>query len=113
MIRSALPPLARQFGEDLVGHAQPAPADEPVTDRLVRAILPWFVTPPKNIPNHKHDGAHNPPVIHPRDAVRQRKNPSIRRICSSESKNKSAMAKPHRLPYESVYSTQCKKFNRS
>jgi len=32
--------FARKFGEDRVEHAQPAPADEPVIDRLVRAILP-------------------------------------------------------------------------
>jgi hypothetical protein len=29
----------RQRGEDLVEHAQAAPADEPIIDRLVRAIV--------------------------------------------------------------------------
>ena len=101
--------LARQFGEDRVEHAQPAPANEPVIDRLVRAIRPRRVTPAKPIPDHEHDGAHNPPVIHPRDAMRQRKKtPSIRRICVSESKNKSARAKAPRLAYDLAHPTQCK-----
>jgi hypothetical protein len=71
----SLAALARQFGEDLVEHAQPAPADEPVVDRLVRPVFPRRIAPAKPIPDHEHDGAHNPSVIHPRDAVRQRKKP--------------------------------------
>ena len=34
-------------------------------------------------------------------------------IYASESKNKSAMAKPPRLGYKSLDPTQCKKFNKS
>ena len=37
--------LARQFGEYLVEHAQAAPADEPIVDRLVRAIVARSVAP--------------------------------------------------------------------
>src|SRR6202789_1631827 len=67
------PALVRQRCENLVEHPQAAPANEPVIDRLMRTILGRGVTPAKPIPDHEHDGAHNPPVIHPRDAVRQRK----------------------------------------
>ena len=37
--------LARQFGENLVEHAQTAPAHEPVVDRLVRAVFARGVAP--------------------------------------------------------------------
>jgi hypothetical protein len=37
--------LLGQRGEDLVEHAQPAPADEAIVDRLVRAILLGRVAP--------------------------------------------------------------------
>src|ERR1700677_2967872 len=86
--------LARQFGED-------------------RGILPRRVTPAKPIPDHEHDDAHNPPVIHPRDAVRQRKIALDAAHLRFRKQNKSAMAKPPRLAYESADPTQGKKFNGS
>ena len=45
---SRLAALARQLGEDLVEHAQAAPADKPVVDRLVRTIFPGRVAPAKS-----------------------------------------------------------------
>ena len=65
--------LARQFGENLVEHAQPAPANEPVVDRLMRAIVSRCVPPAQPVLDHEDDAAHDPPVVHPRDPVRQRK----------------------------------------
>src|SRR5580692_8526645 len=67
--------LARQFGENLVEHAQAAPANEPIVDCLVRAILWRRVAPAQPVPDHKHDRAHDPTVVHARDAIRQRKIP--------------------------------------
>jgi hypothetical protein len=64
--------LLGQRGEDLVEHAQPAPADEAVVDRLVRAILLGRVAPTKSPFDDEHDGADNPTVVHPCDAVRER-----------------------------------------
>src|SRR6202044_1527859 len=37
--------LARQFGENLVEHAQAAPSNKPIVDRLVRAIVARSVPP--------------------------------------------------------------------
>jgi hypothetical protein len=37
--------LARQFGENLVEHAQAAPSNKPIVDRLVRAIVARSVAP--------------------------------------------------------------------
>ena len=44
-------------------------------DRLVRTIARWGVAPTKPILHHKHNRAHDPTVVHPRDAMRQRKIP--------------------------------------
>src|SRR5271167_3144791 len=45
--------LARQRGENLVEHTQTAPANEPIVDRLVRAILSRRVTPAKPVLDHE------------------------------------------------------------
>ena len=72
---------ARQFGEDLVEHAQPAPADEPIVDRLVRAVFARRVAPsPFLITNTMA-------LTIRRSSTRaipcdSGKNPSIRRICA-------------------------------
>jgi hypothetical protein len=58
--------LGRQFGEDLVEHVQPAPADESVVDRVDRAIVRWRTSPPKAIPDHGLDPRERPPIIHSR-----------------------------------------------
>src|ERR1700675_4821629 len=58
--------LARQFGEELVEHAQAAPADEPVVDCLVRAIVGRSVAPTQPVLDHKDDGADDPTIVDPR-----------------------------------------------
>ena len=105
--------LARQFGEEPVEHAQAAPANEPIVDCLVRAILWRRVAPTQSVPDHKYDRAHNPTIVNPRDPVRKQKYRSIRRICAWDSKNKSTMTKPPRLAHESANPPLRKNFNRS
>src|SRR5471030_2264439 len=65
--------FAHQLGEDVVEHAQPAPADEAVVDRLVRAVIPGRVAPAKSVLDYKDDGADDPAVVNPRDPMRKRK----------------------------------------
>ena len=57
--------LLRQFGEDLVEHPKPAPANEPIVDRLVRAIVARSIAPAQSVLDHKHDGADDPPIVRP------------------------------------------------
>jgi hypothetical protein len=64
--------IVRQRCEN-VERTQTAPANEPIVDRLVRAILSRRVAPAKPILDHKHDRTHDPPVVHPRDPMRKRK----------------------------------------
>jgi hypothetical protein len=68
-----LPALRRERCEDLVEHAEPAPADEAVVDRLRRPILNRRVAPPQAVPDGEDDAADDPPIIDPRNIVRQRK----------------------------------------
>src|ERR1035438_1610128 len=65
--------LARQLGENLVEHAKTAPAHEPVVDGLVRAVVTRSITPAQSIPDDKDDSADNQPIIHPWNAMRERK----------------------------------------
>jgi hypothetical protein len=65
--------LARQLSEDLVEHAQTAPADEAVVDRLMRAIPRRRIAPTQAVLDDEYDRADNPPVIHPSDPMRKRK----------------------------------------
>src|ERR1700687_4101776 len=67
--------LVRQGCENLVEHAQAAPANEPIVDRLMRAILGRRVARAKSVPDHKHNRAHDPTIVNSRDAMRQRKIP--------------------------------------
>src|ERR1700723_1611837 len=67
--------LARQFGENLVEHAQATPANEPIVDRLVRAIVGRSVAPTQPVLDHEHDRADDPPIVPPRDPMRERKIP--------------------------------------
>src|SRR6202451_3234941 len=57
--------LAGQFGENLVEHAQAAPAHEPIVDCLVRAIVGRSIAPAQPVLDHKHDRADDPPVLKP------------------------------------------------
>ena len=75
--------LGREFSEDAVEHAQAAPADEAIIDRLVRTVGGRRITPAQAVPDHEDDAAQDPPVIDPRDAVRQweiRLNPAHLRL---------------------------------
>src|SRR4051812_19752659 len=75
--------FGRERGEDLVEHAQPAPAHEPVVDRLVRTVFAWRVAPTQAVPDYEDDAADHPPVIDPRYPVRQweiRLNPAHLRL---------------------------------
>jgi hypothetical protein len=72
--------LARQIRESLAEHALAAPTNEPIIDRLVRTA------PMQPVLDHEDDGAHDPPVIAPGDAVRERKIPPIRRIRRGQQK---------------------------
>src|SRR5471030_146355 len=105
--------LARQFGENLVEHAQTAPADEPIVDRLVRTVFPRRVTPAESVLNHKYDGANDPTVIHPRDAVREWKitlDPAHLRRRQQEQIRHGEASSPR---LESANPSRCKKFNGS
>ena len=78
-----LPTLGSELSKDPVEHAQAAPADEPVVDRLVRAIAKRRITPAQSVPDHEDDAAHDPPIIYPRNAMRQwkiRLNPAHLRL---------------------------------
>src|ERR1700677_1181559 len=67
--------LARQLSEDLVEHTQTAPADEAIVDRLMRAISRRSVAPAQPVLDHEHDGADDPPIVYPRDPMREREIP--------------------------------------
>lgn len=64
--------LCGEFREDPVKHAQATPSDEPIVDGFVRAVTSWCIKPTKPILDHKDDAAHDPAIIDPRNAVRQR-----------------------------------------
>src|ERR1700690_3706033 len=107
--------LARQFGENLVEHAQAAPANEPIVDRLVRAILarrgasrqrsPFLITNTMALTIRRPSTRAIP--------CEGGKYRSIRRISTRDSKNKSAMTKPPRLASESANPPPRKHFNGS
>src|ERR1700733_4584776 len=67
--------LARQFGENLVEHAQAAPSNKSIVDRLVRAIVARSVAPTQPVLDHKDDRADDPPIVHPRNPMRKWKIP--------------------------------------
>src|SRR6516164_6094214 len=66
-------PFAGKRRENPVKHAAPAPADEAVVERLVRAIAGRRILPLQAVLDHIDDAADNPPVVDPRHSVRQRK----------------------------------------
>src|ERR1700704_5088850 len=67
--------LGRQFGENLVEHAEAAPANKPIVDCLVRAIVARSVAPTQPVLDHKDDRADDPPIVHPRNPMREWKIP--------------------------------------
>jgi hypothetical protein len=67
--------LALQFGENLIAHAQAAPANEPIVDCLVRAIVGRSIALSQPVLDHEDDGVDDPPIVNPRDPMRERKIP--------------------------------------
>ena len=63
--------LGGELGKDPVEHAQAAPADEAVVDRLMRTIGGRRITPAQPVPDHEDDTADDPPIIDPRNAMRK------------------------------------------
>jgi len=82
--------LAGQLGEDFVEHPEAAPMHEPIVDRLVRAILTRCIALAQTVSDDEDDATDHPPIVNPSNPVRQWKYGSIRRICASDSNNKSA-----------------------
>lgn len=111
--------LGCQFGEDAVEHAKAAPPDEAVVDGLVRAMPSWRIAPAQPVPDHEDDAAHDPPIIGPGNAVRQREIELVRRICPSlnnqTSENTSASSAlqlgPEACEAQSSLRSQHKRFN--
>ena len=68
-----LPAACGEGGEDLVEHAEPAPPDEAVVDRLVRAIRRRRIPPAQAVPDHEDDPADHPAVVYASNSVRKRK----------------------------------------
>lgn len=61
-----------QFGKDPVEHPEPAPAHEPVVDRLVWPITFGRIAPHQSMLDDIDDAGNDPPVINPRDTMRKR-----------------------------------------
>lgn len=60
---------ASQFGEDAVKDPEPAPAHEPVVNRLVRAIPLGRIAPHQTVLDAIDDARDNPAVVHPWNAM--------------------------------------------
>src|SRR6202034_3071824 len=93
--------FARQGCENLVEHAQAAPTNEPIVDLCgpysrgaSRQRSPFLITKTIALTIRRSSTRAIP--------CESGKYRSIRRICAWDSKNKSAMAKPPRLAYESA-----------
>lgn len=105
--------LGRQCGEDPVEHPKPAPGNEAVVDRLVRAIVLRGVTPAQASADHEYDPAHHLAIV---DLAILRDNGKygvVRRIGASISQIKSLLATPPRANSESIQRRPRKQFNRS
>ena len=74
----------RQLCEDAVAHAQAAPVDEAVVERLVRAVIFRSIASHQPELDDINDARDNTTFNDPRDAVRQRKNSSIRHVYAAE-----------------------------
>jgi hypothetical protein len=78
----------------LAESAHPAPSDEPIVNRLVRAIFSWCIAPAQPVADHKNNPADNPPIIDPGTPCDSGKYGSILRICASLNQIRSLMAMP-------------------
>ena len=63
---------ACQSLEDAVEHAQPAPSNEPVVQRLVRPVRRRRIAPAQAVADDEDDAAQHTTVVHAGHAVRQR-----------------------------------------
>lgn len=57
-------------GEDIVEHAQPAPADEPVVYRHGWSVFRRGIAPQQAVPNHEDDPAGDTAIINPGHSMR-------------------------------------------
>jgi hypothetical protein len=106
--------LGGELGENAVEHAQAAPAVEPVVDRFARAVAGGRITPAQPVPDHEDDPAHDPPIIDPGDAVRQRKiglNPAHLRL--AQHPDFSQQQRLLNAAIESSFRSPHKRFNES
>ena len=55
--------LAGKVRKNVVEDAQPAPANKPVIQGLMRPVLPWRISPAKTVLDHKNDPAHNAMIV--------------------------------------------------
>ncbi len=62
-----------KFNEDAAENAHLAPADEPVVDCLVWPVAWRNVAPPQPVADQEDDPTDHPAIIHPGDAMRERK----------------------------------------
>ncbi len=65
--------LCSQPGQGAVERTKPAPAVEPVADRLLRAMAGRNIPPAQAVADHGQYAAQFPPVVHPRNPLAQRK----------------------------------------
>jgi hypothetical protein len=86
---------ASTFGsvECMLGIAAATNADVDSAQIAGRRVLPL-----QPVADHEDDAAHNPPVIDPRNRVRQRKNGDIHTLWRSLSRNKSPFKAPYWRP---------------
>ncbi|KQO53901.1 hypothetical protein ASF14_20235 [Sphingomonas sp. Leaf257] len=78
------PTFGRQSGNDAVEH----PPIRLQRMNWFKIVLAGRKSPAQAVPDHEDDATDDPPLIHARHAMRQRKYGSIRRICSSVSQNR-------------------------
>src|ERR1700733_9187206 len=105
--------LVRQGCENLIEHAQAAPANEPIVDRLVRTIVARSIAPTQPILDHKHNRADDPPVVDPSDPVRPRKIALDPTHLSLRQQKQISHGEASLLAYESANPTLSNNFNRS
>jgi hypothetical protein len=89
-----LPRRSRERLENPVEHAEFAPSQETIVERLVRTVFLRRVLPLKSMFQHVNNAADHASVVNARDAVGQWKYGLIRPNCDGVSKNKSLMAVP-------------------
>ncbi len=67
---AGLASLGAERGKDAIEHAQAAPADEAVVDRLVRPVVLGRIAPAQAVADYENNSADHPSIIDPRHPVR-------------------------------------------